>query len=864
MILPETVLRDLHYGVRMLSRNAGSTVVTVLALAIGIGVNTAVFTAYKAMVARPLDARAPSEMVNLALMRDSSATDYLFSYPDYEAYRNSVHSFSGLVAFRLARVTVSNAGGMISGRASTASSGPGRLGLLRSGSSNAEFATVYVVSENYFKVLGVAALHGRAFESISIPELAASPSVLISEGYWRRRFAGDSAILGKTIHLNGIAVSIAGFAPRDFVGTGIGEPAFWLPLSIEPLINGDDQWLTKRENQRYRLFGRLASGVGIGQAQGEMSPIADHLRTLHDPHSESAKPATVLVWPGSPFPLPLKQYGGLTLSILLIMAAAGMVLAVACANVGSLQLARARSRENELRTRLSLGASRIRLIRQLLTESALVGLLAGVLALLFTWALLKVAVILTTNALPVEFGALVFDVTPDLQIFAYVVAVSLIAGMLSGLAPAMESSRSALAANSRAGTSSVRSRRLQDVLVAGQVTFSLVLMIAASMAIRSSIKSLAMDTGYESKHVIDLNFQFSEASKYTPARQFALVRELRTRLAALPGVAGITSARPPGPSRFRTVATSLNETPNNRLPYGRGSAGAQSLLHYDFVQADYFQTLGIPLILGGGFQAGQPQYSVILSESAAKQLWPGQNPIGRSLRLGAIDERIHTRSELFATGPAWQVVGVAGDTRGAEFDGSDSKRVYLPLAEDRLQGYPILIRTQSDAAQVMRAIEPVISSIDPNMIATSATLEEMLHQSPPVIVSSIAAAIASAVGSLGLLLALMGIYGTVSYIVVLRTREVGIRMAIGAQKRDVLELILRESARPVLAGLIAGILLAVGASYMARGLLYGLNGVDGVSLAGVSLLFMAIALLASYPPARRAMRVDPMVALRYE
>jgi putative ABC transport system permease protein len=435
---------------------------------------------------------------------------------------------------------------------------------------------------------------------------------------------------------------------------------------------------------------------------------------------------------------------------------------------------------------------------------------------------------------------------------------------LSGLAPAMESSRSALAANGRAGTSSVRSRRLQDVLVATQVAFSLVLMIAASMAIRSSIKSLDMDPGYESKHVIDLNFQFSETSKYTPGRQLSSVRELRMRLAALPGVAGITSARPPGPSRFRTVATSLNETPNNRLPFGRGSAGAQSLLHYDFVQANYFQTLGIPLILGSGFQAGQPQYSVILSESAAKQIWPGQNPIGRSLRLGATDERIHTRSELFPTGPAWQVVGVAGDTRGAEFDGSDSKRVYLPLADDRLQGYSILIRTQSDVAQVMRAIDPVISSIDPNIIATSSTLEELLHQSPPVIVSSIVAAVASTIGLLGLLLALMGIYGTVSYIVVLRTREVGIRMAIGAQKRDVLGLILRESARPVLTGLFAGILLAVGASYLARGLVYGLNGVDGVSLAGVSLLFMAIALLASYPPARRAMRVDPMVALRYE
>src|SRR5229473_3505776 len=231
MILPETVLHDLQYGVRMLSRNAGSTVVTVLSLALGIGINTAVFTGYKAMVARPLDARAPAEMINIALIRDSGAADYSFSYPDYEAYRDSVHSFSGLIAFRPATVTLSNAGGTISQRASAVGSGMGRLGLLRSGASNTEFAHVFVVSENYFKVLGVTALRGGAFESIGIPERAASPAVLISENYWQRRFAGDPAMLGKTIYLNGLAVRVAGITPHDFVGTGVAAPAFWLPVS---------------------------------------------------------------------------------------------------------------------------------------------------------------------------------------------------------------------------------------------------------------------------------------------------------------------------------------------------------------------------------------------------------------------------------------------------------------------------------------------------------------------------------------------------------------------------------------------------------------------------------------------------------
>jgi ABC-type antimicrobial peptide transport system permease subunit len=290
---------------------------------------------------------------------------------------------------------------------------------------------------------------------------------------------------------------------------------------------------------------------------------------------------------------------------------------------------------------------------------------------------------------------------------------------------------------------------------------------------------------------------------------------------------------------------------------------AQSIIYYSYIQPNYFQTLSIPFLQGSSFQ-GQAELSVIVSESAAKQLWPGQNPIGRTLRLGPTDERPHQPSELFAAGPAYQVIGVARDTRGSQFDSSDSKRVYLPQPADRLQTYPILVRTQSDPTQIMRSLDSLVSSIDAALLASSSTLEEALHQSPTFIISGLAAGIALTVGMFGMVLALMGIYGTVSYIVVLRTREVGIRMAIGAQKRDVLGLILRESARPVIGGLIAGMLVAAGTSYLARGLFYGIKGVDGFSLTSVSLLFLAIALLASIPPARRAMRVDPMVALRYE
>jgi len=857
MILPETVLQDLRYGARMLRRNVGFTVVAVLALAIGIGLNTAVFTIYKGLIDRHFDARNPDDMVNLALIRESGDIDFSFSYPDYEAYRDSAHSFSGLIAFTTEHPRLSNAGGLISQRTSAAGSLVGRLGLLPSMASNAEFANVYVVSENYFKVLGVAALRGRTFDSIGIRELVASPAVLITENYWQRRFGSDPAMLGRTILLNTARFTIVGVTPHNFVGTSAVVPDFWLPLRLQPLLHPDDNSLRDRENQRCRLFGRLAPGVSQRQAQAEMTLLADHVRTLHDPHSESAKPVTALVWPGTLLPRPLKLTPGPYLAIRLIMVAAGMVLAVACANVASLQMARARSRQNELLTRLSLGASRLRIVRQLLTESALLGLVSGVMALLFTWALLRASVALAANAFPADEGTLIINVNPDLQIFAYVTAISLVAGILFGLAPALESSRSALSSSERGSTSPARSRRIQDFLIAAQVALSAVLLIAGSMLIRSAINSLKMDTGYDSKHVVELDLQFPEGSKYNDARKLALVDELRTRLAALPGVAALTSARQPVENFFQTAATPAGE---------KSPAQNIALIHYTYVQSNYFQTLGIPMLLGRSFrsQAGQPEHSVIVSESAARQFFPGRNPIGHSLRLGAADEQFHKWSELVANGPTYQIIGIARDTRGAELNGNDSRQLYLPLPDDRLWDHSMLIRTQSSPILVIRAMDSVISSVDPDLVATSITLEEMLHYSGSFLASTLSAAIASVIGLIGLVLALMGIYGTVSYIVVLRTREIGIRMAVGAQGRDILGLILRESTRPVLAGLFAGMFLAIGASYVLRGLLFGLHTVDGISFVGVSLLFLAVALLAAYPPSRRATRVDPMVALRYE
>lgn len=850
------LLQDIRYGLRLLAKNRGFTAIAILVLTLGIGLNTAVFTAYKAMVARQIEARDPGKMVNLALVRESGAADFQFNYPDYEAYRDSMRSFSGVIALATNSLRLSVPAAMSGFGTPASDSKIGKSGLSPVG--NAEFVSVFVISENYFQVLGATVLAGRTFDSFSVPQLLASPSVLISENYWQKRFSRDPEILGKTIYLNGSPVTVVGITPHDFVGTQISAPDFWLPLGLAPVVHADEHWLGNRENHCCRLFARLAPGVSIAQAKSEMNVLADHLRGLNGPDSASAKRATALVWPASPFPLPLKLYAGLSSAILLIMAAAGMVLAVSCADVGSLQLARIRSRENELRTRLALGASRLRIIRQLLTESVVLGLFAGALAFLFSWSLLRVSAVLAANAVPLEYGTLIFNVNPDFAIFAYVFAISLVSGILFGLAPALESSSSALTGAVRGSTSSMRNRRTQEFLIAVQVALSLALMIAGTMLIRSSINSLKMETGYETKHVIDVELKFPESLKYTPARKLALVREIRTRISALPEVVDVTIARLSGEDGLLTPAQLIDSSKSSTQPV--------SSIHYVYVQPNYFQTLGIPVLVGHGFElhTSQLERTIVISESEAREISPRQNPIGRTIRLGLVDELFHDPRDLRADGPTYQIIGVARDVRRTDLNSDDSRQLYLSMPEDKVHSHPILVRVSSGASQVIRTIDPIIASVDPDLVQTSITLDDRLRQSPSFIVSSIAAAIASGVGLLGFLPALMGIYGTVSYVVVLRTREIGIRMALGAFRRDILALILRESARSVLVGLLAGIFLAIGASYMVRSVLLGIRTVDPISFVGVSFSFLTIALLAALLPARRATKVDPIAALRNE
>ncbi len=856
ILLPQTVWQDLRFGTRILLRQWGLTLTAILALALGIGISTAAFSAYKALFARRLDARHPETMTNLAVILHTGVTEPVFSYPDYLSYRDHAHSFTGVIATSLPQfLPIRTPGGVTVQHNQGEGSLVGRLGLL-AGTSNDERALTLFVSENFFSVLGAQAIRGRVFRQQDSSHLAASPTVLISGNYWQRKFNSDPSIVGTKVFLNGAPFTIIGVTPVNFVGTYVAAPDFWVPLRLEPLVHPQENWLTDRDKIRCHLHARLAPGVTLHQAQSEMSLLADRLRALHHTQSDWAQPLHAVVWPGSPFPIPPSQNRNVVLALLLVALAVALVLIVACANVAGLQLARASARHNELSMRLSLGASRLRLMRQLLTESALLAVIAGALAFLFSWAFLQWTVTAAANAFPDEYGTLVFHVTPDLSVFAFVLGISLAAGVLFGFAPALDSSRSAVAASLRANNFVSPGRhRLRSLLIASQVAFSAVLLIAGSMLIHSAIRALNMETGYDDAHVVDLNLQFPENASYIADRKTTLVHELTARLAALPDVAAVTSARAPDDPDFRDAAVSIDSDAPSRT-------NTKAFLFYTFVEPNYFQTLRIPLLFGHPFTA-PGAVSAILSESAAKALWPGENPVGKTLRLST-EHQFHEVNDPLPDGPAWRVIGVARDTRGVLLDGSDSAQIYLPMPAAAVAQYPILVRTRTNPATLIPRIEPVLATVDPNIMMRALTLEDMLRSSAPFIASTLSAAIASITGLLGLLLVTIGIYGTVSYIVIQRTREVGIRMALGARRGNVIALILRDSSRPVLFGLAVGLILASGAAWLLRHVLYGIYLTDPLSFGGVSALLITVALLAAFFPSRRAARVDPMVALRCE
>ena len=855
----ETLLQDLRYGVRTMLRAPGFTAVAVLALALGNGANTAIFTAFDALVLRPLPVKDPDTLA--AFLRVSpGGRDTRFSYPDYVYYCDHNRSFSDLSLLAFGAALTSSDMPVISPQSAPRVAGAIGFHLPELLQGSAEPILCSFVSGNYFPMLGATPLLGRVL-SLEDDKPNSPPVVMMSGNFWQRQFHSDPKVVGSVLHLNSIAFVVIGVTPVDYIGTASAVPALWAPVTAKVQLG----LLSSQDLDNHAMIagipiGRLKPGVRLSDAQAEVGVLAEQLRTQY-PEAERNVSVSVVSGRNNLATLDSDAWP----PVIAAMAAVALLLLIACANVASLSLARAFERRKEIAVRLALGAGRWRLLRQLLTENVLLGILAGALGLpLAGWAL-RLLILEVVSSLPSVWIAVALRITPDIRIFAFTLVVSCAAGIAFGLAPALQASKSdvnsALKEDGTAFGQRMSRSRLRGVLIAGQMAACLVLLLSSALLLRGSQRALEVDPGYENKRVLYLEMYNPANLHYPQARLLQLNRDLVDGLSGIPGVLSVAQASrsPIGGNRWVAVAPVGAANPSDEHePPGAG---------YSYVTPNYFDTLSIPIVRGRGFtvrEAEGPSPVVVISEATARRFWPGENPIGKLLKIGSERGSMSYPGEQDPFIASSEVIGVARDIRSMDFRKLDESYVYLPLSQAHRWTSTLLVRTGGDPARWLPAIGQEVRHVDANLPVIGAPLFTMISLNPFFVASRIGGLLASIIGALGLVMACMGVYGIVSYSVARRTHEIGIRMALGAQSVQVLKLILHEGFRPILAGLVVGVIVSAGVARLLAATLFGLNPLDAVSFIGASLLLSSVALLATYLPARRAVRVDPMVALRYE
>lgn len=855
----EAFLRDIQYALRALRKTPGFAAIAVFTLAISIGVNTAVFTVYNATVYGLLQAPEPSRLVQIT--RSPRPQDRFFSYPDYMYLRENNRTFSGLAAATTGEGF--SLGGLSKPAPALHSSLADAAGFRfpQTIGRRSKEAVAYGVTGNYFQVLGVRAAMGRTI----LPEddtAAAQPVALVSYDFWDERISRDPHILGRDLSLNGINVTVVGITPRDFGGTLRRRPDLWLPLALQARLVSDSDLLYDRDSLFCQVYGRLRNRISREQAKAEVNALASRLqpspRQKAPSHRRSQRFVLTQASPNGP-PAANDVAGALVM-----LAPAGLVLLIACANVASLLLARSAARQREIAIRLAIGASRGRLIRQLLTENAVVSLLAATGGIAFSWWLVHflMAQIAASMLNP---GIVPIHAAPGRWVLAYSLVLALASAVGCGLAPALEASKpnltSALKDEGAAFGGALRKSRLRDLMVGTQVAVCLLLLITAGMLTRVSQKVLATDLGFDYRNIVYLRAYFEAGS--SPAKIASLRAQLAQQLEAMPEIQSVAGARGlPLAQGFGTVAVN----PNGRSLDDPGTP--DSLVN--LVTPGYFATMGIPILRGRNFTAQESRVGfnfdgspVIVSEAAAKRLWPGQDPIGKVVAAGSPRDAGRPRSQVDPHSIASPVIGVAKDVRSVNLHWEgDTRLLYFPESAAALG--TIVMKTRGDETKAMAAIQREFQAAHNDWEAEIGD-SRTAFTSEGEFAGARAAGIGSAIlGVLGLLMATVGIYGTVAFAVTRRTQEIGIRMAMGAQRKSVVGLVLWETMRPVAIGLAIGFAGAAVASRLMSAFLFGLSALDPAAFLGVTTFLAAIALVAGYVPARRATKVDPMIALRYE
>ncbi|HWZ29345.1 MAG TPA: ABC transporter permease [Gemmatimonadales bacterium] len=811
----ETLLQDLRYAARTLVKSPGFTLVAVLTLGLGIGAITTMFSVVNGVLLEPLAYQQADRLVDIgSTMRSSGFGGNQYSFPDFQDLRANTRSFAQVGAFRYWLFNLS-------------------------GQEAPEAVLGVFAGDDVIEALRVRPAYGASFTR-GADNKGHPREALLSFGLWKRRYGSDPAVVGTSILVDGAPATVVGVLPRGFrfpelmpANTPLPsrEPDVYMPVGTE--AQGHDD----RGNDNYWVIGRLASGVTLAQAESELDAFARHQASAF-PNSDANL---------SMVPRPLKEQviGDASRPLVILLGAVGFVLLIACANVGGLLLARAAGREREIAVRTALGASSTRLARQLLTESILLSLMGGVLgAVIATWGLQGLRTFAPAS-LP-----RVADVTLDGRVLAFTLATSLLSGLFFGLWPVLRRDRRSNEALREGGrhTWTKERRRLRAGIVIGEVALSIVLLTGAGLLLRSFARLAAVNPGFDGKGVITMFSLIPPARYPTPESWAGYERTALARLRDLPGVVQV------GAINTLPLSNIGDNTSVDIIDHPAKSMGDMPQVGYRIIAGDYFSALRIPVVMGRSFtlgdSAGAPPVAVI-NQSAARRFYPGENPLGRKLHLMNGDSAAKT------------IVGVMGDTHGEALDVAAAPEVSYPYQQGPEPIITLVIRANGDPHGVVPAIKRELTAVDPQLAYYAVrTMDDLLSASLEQ--RRFDLELLAGFATAAMLLAGLGLYGVIAYSVTQRTQEIGVRMALGAERRAVLGLVIGDGLRLTAAGLGAGLIAAALLSRVLRSQLYGVGTLDPLAYAGVVAVFALVAFAASYIPARRAAGVDPIVALRTE
>ena len=806
------MMRDVRYAFRVLAKNPGFTLATVLTLALGIGANAAIFSIFDAMALRPVQLPGVTKTVKMYqdmrgdFQRNVVGGPSLFSYPEYADYRDHNHVFTGLAAFA-----------------------PEFRALV-----DADVTPVQgqLASCNYFTVVGIAPVIGRGFLPNECAATDAGPVIVLSDAFWRSHFGADPNVIGRTMKLNRVPLTIVGIAPAGFTGTEIVSASYWVPLSMQwslfghaerqPFQARDDlSWLT--------MLGRLKPGISESQARADLGVIAAR-------RDDEAKNRVTTLLLSEPNMFARRDMRQVIMTIgTVFLVAVGLVLLIACANIANLFLARATTRQREIAVRLAIGASRAQLVRQLLVESLLIAAIGGVLgtAVSFSSARALVAILLRTP----DIDPLAINVMPDARVFAYALLLVVVAACAFGLVPALHATRPDLNAVLKEGAERSGGRsRLRSTFVGVQVAVSMVLLVTAGLLLRGLSHAQSVDPGFALDNtttmIVDLH-----AEGYSQAQAIAFHRGLGDWLRTVPGVVAYSEA-----------ATAPLGGRHYFGGFGTPGAKRKHQMQYNLVSPGFFASIAIPIVRGRDFGVAEAngQYAIV-SEAAARTLWPGRDPIGQTLR-GEHD---------------YTVIGVARDAQVADLGQMHEPYLYLSAGDsDALEVGTVIVRSPAPMAAVAAALRAGAMAQDRDLHLRIAPLRDNIRSY--IDTSRFLTSISGTLAAFALVLASIGIYGTVAFTVARRTREIGIRMALGAARNNVIIAVAREAMRTVAIGAGIGLILCALVTRVLERVLFGVSTHDATAFLVVPIVLFGVALVATYLPARKAVRVDPVIALRAE